>query len=133
MPKTVKGGPLRFFNNHSVAKFQKNEGEPIGVKKMRIFNSLIVLKNLKEGTLWDFFNNRSVAKYQNKLKGGPFEDIKRTLKNFSKKSLTKPKREESHSAEKVRTFCFGILVKKISAYSRVRTRTLWVEKQASYH
>ena len=30
MPKTVKGGPLRFFNNHSVAKFQKNEGEPIG-------------------------------------------------------------------------------------------------------
>ena len=81
---------------------------------MRIFNSLIVLKNLKEGTLWDFFNNRSVAKYQNKLKGGPFEDIKRTLKNFSKKSLTKPKREESHSAEKVRTFCFGILVKKLA-------------------
>ena len=31
MPKTVKGGPLRFFNNHSVTKFQKNEGEPIGV------------------------------------------------------------------------------------------------------
>ena len=24
MPKTVKGGPLRFFNIHSVAKFQTN-------------------------------------------------------------------------------------------------------------
>ena len=63
MPKTVKGGPLRFFNNHSVAKFQKKiEVEPIGVfekfskknKKTRIFNSLIEPKNLKEGTLWDF-------------------------------------------------------------------------------
>ena len=30
MPKTVKGGPLKFFNDHSVAKFQKKiEGEPI--------------------------------------------------------------------------------------------------------
>ena len=56
MPKTVKGGPLRFFNNHSVAKFQK------------------------------------------KMKGGPFEDIKK----FSK---------ESHKAKKVRTFSFGILEK----------------------
>ena len=60
MPKTVKGGPLRFFNNHYVAKFQKEiEGEAIGVfekfsKKMRIFNSLMVPKNLKEGALWDF-------------------------------------------------------------------------------
>ena len=42
---------------------------------MRIFNSLIVPKNLIEGTLWDFFNIRSVAKNQNKLKRGPFEDI----------------------------------------------------------
>ena len=32
MPKNVKGGSLRFFNNHSVAKFQqKIEGEPIRV------------------------------------------------------------------------------------------------------
>ena len=58
MPKTVKGGPLRFFNNHSVAKFQKIEGR---------------------------------------------KDPLRTLKNFRKKS---------HKAEKVRTFCFGILVNK---------------------
>ena len=69
MPKTVKGGPLRFFNNPSVAK------------------------------------------YQNKLKGGPFEDIE----TFSKKSLTKPKkREESHSAEQVRIFCFEKLAKKLA-------------------
>ena len=49
---------------------------------MRIFNSLIVPKNLKEGTLWDFFNIRSIAKDQNKLKGGPFEDIKKFSKKF---------------------------------------------------
>ena len=28
MPKTVTGGPLRFFNIHSVAKYQKIEGGP---------------------------------------------------------------------------------------------------------
>ena len=87
MPKTVKGGPLRSFNKHSVVK------------------------------------------YQNKLEEGPFED----KKIFEKKSHKAEKREESHSAKKVRTFCFGILVKKIGAYSRVRTRTLWVEKQVPYH
>ena len=31
MPETVKEGPLRFFNNHFVAKLKKIEGEPIGV------------------------------------------------------------------------------------------------------
>ena len=31
IPKTVKGGPFRFFNIHSVAKFQKIEGGPSGV------------------------------------------------------------------------------------------------------
>ena len=31
MPKTVKEGPLRFFNIHSVAKFQKKlKGGPFG-------------------------------------------------------------------------------------------------------
>ena len=39
---------------------------------------------------------------------------------------------KSLSAEKNET-CFGMLVKKISTYAPVRTRTLWVEKQASYH
>ena len=32
MPKTVKGGTLRFFNIHSVAKFQ-TEGGPFGVSR----------------------------------------------------------------------------------------------------
>ena len=68
MPKTVKGGPLRSFNKHSVVK------------------------------------------YQNKLEEGPFED----KKIFEKKSHKAEKREESHSAKKVRTFCFGILVKKLA-------------------
>ena len=63
---------------------------------MRIFNSLIVPKNLKEGT---------VAKYQKKMKRGPFE---------TKKSHKAEKREESHSVEKVGTFCFGKLVKKLA-------------------
>ena len=62
MPETVKEGPLRFFNNHSVAKYQTNEVGLFGVfkkfsrkQKMRNFNgSLIVTKNLKKGTLWDF-------------------------------------------------------------------------------
>ena len=97
MPKTVKGGPLRFFN-HSVAKFQKIEGDPLKSlknfrkknKKTRIFNSLIVPKKSKRRDPSEFFNIRSVSKYHSKLKGGPFEDIKK----FSK-SLTKPKKGRS--------------------------------------
>ena len=59
MPKTVKGGLLRFFNIDSVAKFQKNEVGPFGVfkkilKKMRKFNSLIVMKNLKKKPFGNF-------------------------------------------------------------------------------
>ena len=109
-----KRGPLKFFDNHSDAKFLKNEGEPIGVfekfsKKTRIFKSHSAEKSERDPL--GFFNIRSVAKYQNKLKGGPFEDIK----NFSKKKSHKAeKRDESHIAEKVRTFCFGILVKKLA-------------------
>ena len=38
----------------------------------------------------------------------------RTLKNFREKSHKAEKREESHSAEKVRTFCFRIVVKKLA-------------------
>ena len=35
MPKTVKGWALRdlFFNTHSVAKYQKIEGDPLGTFK----------------------------------------------------------------------------------------------------
>ena len=64
---------------------------------MRIFNSLIVPKNVKGGPL-GFFNIHSGAKHQKKYKGGPFEDFKKF-----RKSLTKPKkgRGKSHSAEKL--------------------------------
>ena len=41
---------------------------------MRIFNSLSAKKSERRDPL-GFFNIRPVAKYQNKLKGGPFEDI----------------------------------------------------------
>ena len=30
MPKKLKGGPLGFFNIHSVGKYQKIEGGPFG-------------------------------------------------------------------------------------------------------
>ena len=64
---------------------------------MRIFNGLIVPKNVKGGPL-GFFNIHSGAKHL-KIERGPFEDF---LK-ISKKSLTKPKKErgKSHSAEKL--------------------------------
>ena len=81
---------------------------------MRIFNSLILSKNLK-GILWDF------------LKFALLQNIKKN-QTIENKSLKAEKRGESHSAEKVRTFCFGIFVKKISAYARVRTRNIWVER-----
>ena len=87
MPKTVKGGPLRFFNKHSVAIFL-NEGEPLEfLKNFRKKNCKSHSAEKSERDPLGFFNIRSVAKYQNKLKGGPFEDIK----NFSK-SLTKSKK-----------------------------------------
>ena len=52
---------------------------------MRIFNSLIVPKNLKEGTLWDFL---TFVLLQNtkKMKGGIFGDMKKIAKK-----VTKPK------------------------------------------
>ena len=71
----MKGNPLESLKN-----FRKNQ-------KMRISNSLSAEKSERRDSL-GFFKIRSVAKYQNKLKGGPYEDIKK----FSKKSLTKPKK-----------------------------------------
>ena len=48
--KTERADPLGFFNIHSVAKQQKNEG----------------------GTLWGSFFRNQVSQGQKKLKGGPF-------------------------------------------------------------
>ena len=76
--------------------FKKIEGGPFGdfekiSKKMRIFNSLIVPKNLKE----TFGNFLTFVLLQNikKMKGGPFGDNKK----FSKINLKKPKRGEGES------------------------------------
>ena len=46
----LKGGPLRFFNIHCVAKHQKIEGGKIFSRK-KISQCR---KKLKGGTLWDF-------------------------------------------------------------------------------
>ena len=68
----------------------------------------------KRGTFWDF------------LTFVLLQNIKKNERTFwGHLNLIVPKN--------VKTFCFGKLVKKISAYPRVRTRNLWVEKQASYH
>ena len=77
--------------SHSVFKNIKKLKGPFGdwkfSKKMRIFNSLKVPKNLKEETLWDFLTSGPLQNIQ-KLKGGHFGDNRKN----SKKSLTKPKR-----------------------------------------
>ena len=111
--------------------FKKMKGDHLETekfsKKMRIFKSHSAEKSERRDP-FEFFNVRSVAKYQ-KNEGRTLGDIKK----FSKISLKKPKRGRGVSlSKKVRIFCFENFVKKISAYARVRTRTLWVEKQASY-
>ena len=63
---------------------------------MRIFKSHSAEKSERRDPL-GFFNIRSVAKNQNKLKGGPFEDIKKFSKKVSKsrkkgRSLIVPKK-----------------------------------------
>ena len=86
--------------------FKKIEGGPFGdfekfSKKMRIFNSLIVPKNLKKDTLLNFL---TIVVLQNikKMKGGPF---------FENKSQKAEKGEGgSHMVEKsenllLRKFC----------------------------
>ena len=85
---------------------------------MRIFNSLIVPKNVKGGPL-DFFNIHSVAKHQK------IGDPLKTLKNFEK-SLTKPKkgRGKSHSAEKLEGGPFWVLHFKVEAFGCVQNQVL---------
>ena len=90
---------------------------------MRILNSLIVPKILKKDPLGSI--TFIVAKYQKNER-----TLWGHLKNFEKKSH---KAEKSHSAEKSENLLLLNTCKKISTYPRVRTRKLWVEKQASYH
>ena len=89
MPKTVKGALWDFLTTILLQNFTKIEGEPIGVfekfskkkQKMRIFNSLIVPKNLKEGTIWDFLAFVLLQNIKTNWRGDPL----RTLKSFWKK------------------------------------------------
>ena len=71
-------------NKHSVAKFQKKlKGNPLEslknfrkkTKKNENFQQSHSAEKSERRDPLGFFNSRSVAKYQNKLKGGPFEDI----------------------------------------------------------
>ena len=90
MPKTVKGGTLRFFNIHSVAKFQKIEARLEKFCKKKTKNENFQQSHSAEKSErrdpFGFFNIRSVAKYQ-KMKGGIFGDMKKKLR----KKVTKPK------------------------------------------
>ena len=96
-------------------------------------NSLIVPKILKKGTLWDFLTFVLLQNIKKKMKGGHFGDILKISKKRSLKAEKKShKSEKSHSAEKTQNLLLRNTCKKISAYPRVRTRNLWVEKQASY-
>ena len=61
---------------------------------MRIFNSLIVPKNLKAGTLWDFLTFVLLQNTE-KMKGGIFGDMKKNA-------------EKSHKAEITCTKNFGV-------------------------
>ena len=68
------------------------------------------------------------------MKGGLFGDIYKMSKKKSHKAGKKShKAEKSYSAGKSQNLLLRNTCKKISAYPRVRTRNLWVEKQASYH
>ena len=91
MPKTVKGGHFEIFSTSILLqnfKKLKRDLKNFAKKKqkMRIFNSLIVPKNLKECTLWDFL---TFVLLQNtkKMKEGIFGDMKKKLR----KKVTKPK------------------------------------------
>ena len=82
--KTEKGGPLGFFNIHSVAKHEKIENKKI------YFRAKISLcrKKLKGGP-FGIFQHPFCCKTSEKMQGGPFGE------NFCfKKSLAVPKKNE---------------------------------------
>ena len=120
--KKLKGGR---FGDIKIFFKKIRESKKFLKKKFRILNSLIVPKILKKGTLWDFLTFvllQNIKKIERRTLWGH-------LKNFEKSH----KVEKSHSAEKSQNLLLRNTCKKISAYPRVRTRNLWVEKQASYH
>ena len=95
--------------------FKKIEGGPFGdfekiSKNMRIFNSLIVPKNLKEET----FGNFLTFDFLQNIKKNEGRTLWGHLKIFENKSQKAEKGGVSLS-KKVRIFCFEKLVKKTSA------------------
>ena len=74
-------------------------------------------KILKKGTLWDFLTFvllQNIKKIERRTLWGHLKNFEKKISQSRKKSH---KAEKSHSAEKsqkVRTFCFGILVKKLA-------------------
>ena len=127
--KKLKGG--RFGD---IKKFLKKIRESKKfLKKIRILNSLIVPKILKKGTLWDFLTFvllQNIKKIERRTLWGHLKKFEKKSHKAEKKSH---KAEKSHSAEKSQNLLLRNTCEKNSAYPRVRTRNLWVEKQASYH
>ena len=84
-------------------------------------------------------NIHSVAKIQKNE--GPFGDMAKCSKKmriFKSRSAEKSEKRDLLEFFNIRSIAKyqkieGQSCKKIGAYARVQTRTLWVEKQASYH
>ena len=79
----LKGGPLRFFNIHSVAKHEKIEENKNFHFREKISQCR---KKTERGDPLGFFNIHSVAKHQ-KNAGGPFEE-KILKKKIPKKNVS---------------------------------------------
>ena len=113
MPKTEKGGFWDFLTSIQLQNFKKIEWEHLRLWK------------LFENKNWEFL---TVSKCRKIWKEGPFRILKHLFcckilkkwmedplgKTSEKKSHKAEKRGESHSAEKVRTFCFELFVKKMA-------------------
>ena len=95
---------------------------------MTILNSLIVPKNLKEGTLWYFYISIMLQNIL-KIEGGPLRDIK----NFRKKTKNRRIRilSQSHSAETLeRGDPLGFSKLQFAVkYRKIRRGTLWIQKK----
>ena len=66
---------------------------------MTILNSLLVPKNLKEGTLWDCSISIMLQNFL-KIEGGPFRDIRKIFEKKTKNRIMRIS-SQSHSAEKL--------------------------------
>ena len=131
MPKTEKGDLLRFFKHPFCGKISKSWRRKSRKKKQKNDNfEQSQCRKIWNMTLWDFLNIHSVAKYQ-KIEEGFWGYWK-----FPEQSLAKPKWGRSLIVPKKverATLLLWNARKEINAFAPVRTRNIWVEKQASYH